>query len=154
QKCVTRLIVRLCSATSPIALRKAMDDGAKIRFFVSRRFHSKLYIFGDTVALVGSANLTDAGLQSNQEIAISILPDDFRFDELVRLFQSYWNEAEPFDEYKLKEYSALFQAHKPEIDQLDDKIKSRFGDIGPSGISVGSSKKTTEAIYLDGYRRT
>jgi hypothetical protein len=154
QNCKTRLIVRLCSATNPVALGKAMSGGTKIRFFTSQRFHSKLYVFGDQIALVGSANMTDAGMQSNQEIVIGVLPDDPRFEELVRLFQSYWNDAEPLDEARLKEYAAIFQSNKREQDPIDAKIKSTFGDVTPSGIQVGGPKKTSEAIYLDGYRRT
>src|SRR6266705_1035286 len=152
--CVTRLIVRLCSATSPTALTRAIRLGTQIRFFTSRYFHSKLYVFGDAMVLVGSANLTDAGMQSNQEIMVGIAPDDPRFEELIRLFQSYWNDAEPLDDRILRTYAAIFQSHKVPTDPFDSEITSAFGKVSPTGIQVGAVKKTKEAIYLSGYRRT
>jgi phosphatidylserine/phosphatidylglycerophosphate/cardiolipin synthase-like enzyme len=80
-----RLIVRLGPRTSPGFLKKLINkEGIQIRFFTSSEFHSKLYIFGDEVALIGSANLTDAGLQSNREICIEISGDDDRFDRHTR----------------------------------------------------------------------
>jgi len=73
---------------------------------------------------------------------IGVLPDDPRFEELVRLFQSYWNDAEPLNDARLKEYTAILQSNKREQDPIDVQNKIRtFGDITPSGIQVGGSKK-------------
>jgi hypothetical protein len=59
---VIDLIVRLGAATLPNELRKAISlPNVRIRFFTSSLFHSKLYIFGDRCAIVGSANLTQQG---------------------------------------------------------------------------------------------
>jgi hypothetical protein len=152
--CTTRLVVRLCSATNPAALRQALELGTQVRFFNSARFHSKLYIFGDDVALVGSANLTDSGVQSNQEILVGLTPEDHRFEDLVQLAQSYWNEAEPLDGQRLEEYAYLFDHNRTPTDPLESKLRAAFGDIAPAGIQVGIPRKTKDAIYLAEYRRT
>ena len=62
-----QLLVGLCEATSPVALQiaKSLPD-AQVRFFDDEAFHAKFYILGQN-ALVGSANLTGAGLKSNRE---------------------------------------------------------------------------------------
>ncbi|NOR40948.1 MAG: alcohol dehydrogenase, partial [Gammaproteobacteria bacterium] len=90
--CHLRLIVRLGFPTNPMALRKLLSTkNIEIRYYTGSGFHPKLYIFGDKVALLGSANLTKAALLTNQEIVTSIGSDDPRFDELLVLFSEYWN---------------------------------------------------------------
>lgn len=153
-KCRVRLVVRLCSTTTPQALAHALTLGAQVRFFTSPLFHSKLYIFGEQIALVGSANLTGSGVQSNQEIMVGVLPDDERFESLVRIFQRYWNAAEPFDERKLQEYSKFFRAKQRPRDPFDDDLKTEFGNVAPEGIQVGLPKPSKEKAFLGNYRRT
>ncbi len=80
-----QLIIRLCGATTPDALTKGKHFGAKIRYFTADAFHAKFYILG-RIALLGSANLTDAGLNSNREIAITLNAEDEVFDELPGYF--------------------------------------------------------------------
>jgi hypothetical protein len=66
--CDVRMIVRLCSVTIPEALRKAhLDPKVTIRYFTDQRFHAKFYVVDD-IAMVGSANLTNAGLKTNREV--------------------------------------------------------------------------------------
>src|SRR5579875_1739621 len=65
------LIVGLNSATTPDALQKLLGvPNCKLRYF-TRRFHAKIYVFGNT-AMVGSSNLTDGGLFSNREATICL----------------------------------------------------------------------------------
>ena len=87
QGCSVQLIVRLGEATSPDHLRTIMGSSrVHVRFFTARTFHSKLYIFGSEAALVGSANLTDSGINSNQEICIEVPGGTNAFDELLSIF--------------------------------------------------------------------
>src|SRR5689334_10514024 len=66
-----RLIVRLGFPTSPVALAELMLlSNIEIRYFTDKSFHSKLYIFGDRIALVGSANLTRTAVMTNQEVVV------------------------------------------------------------------------------------
>ncbi|WP_196584851.1 phospholipase D-like domain-containing protein [Aliivibrio fischeri] len=90
--CHLRIVVRLGFPTSPTALEKLLTHkNVEARFFTSKSFHPKLYIFGDKTILLGSANFTTAAILSNQEIMVGIGLDDRRFAELQELFGDYWN---------------------------------------------------------------
>ncbi len=155
---VFSVLVRLCAATPPDALRKAMSlPNVNVRFFTSRKFHSKLYIFGDRCALVGSANLTQSGLQGNREIVLQVPRENPDFDDLVLLFQAYWNEALVLNEARLSRYTELWSRRTPTKSpdaEFEDSVFSVFGDISPSGgIQVGPATLSGEQLYLEDYRR-
>ncbi|MEJ2374979.1 MAG: phospholipase D-like domain-containing protein [Pseudolabrys sp.] len=81
-----QLIVRLCRFTSPTALIKATEFGNVVmRLFTSDSFHAKFYILG-TKAIVDSANLTAAGLNSNRELSLLVTDEHEDFDEIPVLF--------------------------------------------------------------------
>lgn len=152
-------MVRLGPATPAEALRRiSKSPNVHIRFFTSSKFHSKLYIFGDRCALVGSANLTQSGLQSNREIALLISQQQPEFDELVSLFQSYWNEAHVLDHVRLKQYLSIWasrsQAKSPES-QLEERVIESFGDVAPyQGVQIGMAGASADQLFLEDYRRT
>jgi hypothetical protein len=153
----TRLIVRLGPSTSPIALGHIFDrENIQIRYFTSPLFHSKLYIFGDTVALVGSANLTQSGIQSNREICVAITSEDERFERLQSLYQSYWNEAEVLSSERLARYEKLCKKFKAARESdLEQSVLKEFGEVAPTeGIQVGREKPSKEKVFLESYRRT
>lgn len=153
-----RLIVRLGPATSPNALKNVINEpNLQIRYFTSEKFHSKLYILGDKLALVGSANFTSSGLQSNREICVEINKEDERFDKLVALYQTFWVEADVLNKDRLEIYSKLFNSAKvpEETKKFDDNLKKAFGDVCPSkGVEVGKDKPGKERIFLETYRRS
>ena len=152
-----RLIVVLGPATSPVHLQRLMNRGSvHIRYFTSSAFHSKLYIFGDKTALVGSANLTQSGMNSNREICVEIPREDEAFDNLVLLFQSYWSQAEVLDADVLQKYTKLYDTYgQKKESSLEGKIKEQFGEVVPAeGIVVGKKKPSKEKIFLSDYRRT
>jgi len=152
-----RLIVVLGPATSPVALQKLITrSNIHIRYFTSSAFHSKLYIFGDKSALVGSANLTQSGMNSNREICVEIPREDESFDTLVSLFQSYWSQAEALDADALRKYDELYSMYgKARENSLEGKIKEQFGDVVPTeGIVVGNKKRSKDKVFLSDYRRT
>lgn len=152
-----RLIIRLGPSTSPIALKRVSNRGnIQIRYFTSPLFHSKLYIFGDEVGLVGSANLTQSGIQSNREICVAIASDDERFEKLQSVFQLYWDEAEVLNSERLERFEKLcdkFKAGKES--DLEQSVLKEFGEVGPTeGIQVGRKKPLKEKVFLESYRRT
>lgn len=155
---VVDLIVRLGAATPPARLREAFElPNVRIRFYTSRKFHSKLYIFGDRCALVGSANFTQSGMQSNREVTITVDRDHPDFDDLVSLFEAYWAEADVLNESRLDEYEKLCSSNPVESTEpnLDQKIEEAFGETFPSqGIQVGRAKASSQKTYLEDYRRT
>jgi hypothetical protein len=152
------MIVRLGPCTSPDALKNLISkEGIQIRYFTSPEFHSKLYIFGDKVSLIGSANLTDAGLQSNREVCIEVGSNDERFDRLVSLYSSYWNQAEVLTPERLEKYSSVYKQGNVDIgnSQLERRIIDAFGTSSPTeGIQVGRKRATKDKVFLESYRRT
>ncbi|SDC54008.1 PLD-like domain-containing protein [Sphingomonas sp. YR710] len=108
--CKVRLLVRLCSITLPTVLRQAFNDPhVAVRYYTSRSFHAKLYIIDD-VALVGSANLTDAGLKTNREVSVVLRKGrDTGFDALPAMFNLFWDYADVLDEEICARYEQAFK---------------------------------------------
>jgi hypothetical protein len=58
-----------CDGVSDLsALRLLLESGAQVKGI--RNLHAKLYLFGQTRAIVTSANLTDAAMRRNHEFGI------------------------------------------------------------------------------------
>lgn len=156
--CHLRIVVRLGFPTSPKALGKLLTHkNVEARFFTSASFHPKLYIFGDKVILLGSANLTHTALLSNQEVMVGINSDDYRFPELQELFSDYWDEAEVLTKESIKEYQTIYSkyCHASNIlKEMEDSITEKIGDLNFSNINRGKSKKSKKTIFLDSYRKS
>ena len=111
-------------ATSPKALSNLQKSGVECRAMgESKTLHAKTYIFGDEVALVTSANLTQRALASNIEVGIKF--DGKEVGELLDWFREMWANSEPLSEEKLIDLEGkakLFQSenseHKKRIDEL------------------------------------
>lgn len=153
-----KLIVRLGFPTSPTALEHALKDPfVDIRYFTSPSFHPKLYMFGDRIAYVGSANLTHAASLSNQEILVGIPSEDPRMEELAVLFMEYWNQALVLDKEALDKYRAAYAQHKDidaQISELDRKVEKELGKSVFDNIDRGRSVKSKDNVFVDSYRRT
>jgi len=156
--CRVRLVVRLGFPTSPMALRKLLrTDGVEIRYFTGHGFHPKLYLFGDKVALVGSANLTRAAILTNQEVVVSIGSEDGRFVELASLFSDYWSEAKVLDETALEKYAEVyrrFEKLQDASEKLGQEILEKLGNTEPSNITRDKPKETKESLFLESFRKT
>ena len=156
--CHVRLIVRLGYPTSPKALESALrDQRIEVRYFTSPSFHPKLYIFGDRVAYLGSANLTGAAVISNQEILAAVPSEDDRFEDLAALFGEYWEQASVLTEEALSAYRSAYLARK-EIDQgiakMEQEIHAQIGSVQFSNIDRGKQQKSAENLFIESYRRT
>lgn len=153
-----RLIVRLGFPTNPHALKKLLSNPRiEIRFFSNPSFHPKLYIFGDQTALVGSANLTGAAINANQEIVVSVDSTDERFTELAVLFSNYWNEASVLTEEIIKDYEKIYSKSQKAAKEIEDgntEVIKKLGDIVFSNIKRGTKKKSKENIFIESYRKT
>lgn len=156
--CCVRLIVRLGFPTNPSALQRLLDnEKVEIRFFTSHSFHPKVYIFGDRVALVGSANLTRAAIVTNQEVVVSIASEDARFNELAVLFSDYWSQAKVLTEVALKEYAGIyakFQGLQNEVSKLEAAVIDKLGEVVPDNINRGRVKVSKEVLFLEDFRKT
>lgn len=141
-----RLIVRLDFPTDPYALKKLLDyNNIYIRYFTSKSFHPKLYIFQGKAAFLGSSNLTDGGLMSNQELNISIDNEDPIYDELEEIFFEYWDQSVPLTEEKLKQYEKLQQKYaqlRKQIDNFNDEIEREIGRVEFKNINRPDRERT------------
>ena len=116
--CDVKLIVRFSPITTPEALRQAFENPrVKVRYFTDAKFHTKLYIIDD-VALVGSANLTKNGLESNRELSVLLKRErDESFYALAGLFDDLWNDADVLTEDVLLEYEKAFKSRERPQDE-------------------------------------
>jgi hypothetical protein len=153
-----RLIVRLGFPTSPMALDKALKDPfVDVRFFSDSHFHPKVYLFGDRVAYVGSANLTYAASIRNQEVVVAVPGEDPRFAELAMLFGEYWEQASVLTPTILKEYREVFAQSsdiEKKISALDQQVASVVGDKGFKNIDADEKRLGSEELFVDSYRKT
>ncbi len=156
--CKIRMVVRLGFPTNPAALEAIRrHENISLRFYSSMSFHPKLYIFGDDVALVGSANLTHSALTSNQEVVVGIAGDDERFAELAAIFQNYWDDAEVLTDEKLATYAQAykkFAVHDNAADKLARELADTLGNTAPANIERGEKKRSKQSLFLSNYRKT
>lgn len=156
--CKVRMVVRLGFPTSPAAIQAVKaHPNLSLRVYTSMSFHPKLYIFGDDVALVGSANLTHSAITSNQEVVVGISGDDERFVELAAIFQNYWDGAEVPTEHMLRAYAQAytkFAVHEDAADKLSREIAQQLGNTAPANIERGEKKRSKQSLFLSNYRKT
>jgi PLD-like domain len=89
---VTRFSLRdFAAGVSDVsALRLLLENGAQVKGV--RNLHAKLYLFGESRAIVTSANLTQAALSTNHEIGF--VATDARIIEPCRqYFEKLWSRA-------------------------------------------------------------
>lgn len=158
RNCHIRIVVRLGYPTSPEALRDILTNKkVETRFYTNSSFHPKLYIFGDKIALIGSANLTRSAILTNQEVVVEIDSGDPRFIELTNLFSDYWNESEVLTEESILKYESIYNKNKEaisKIENIEDEVNKQIGDIVFSNINRGKKIRTKESIFLDSYRKS
>jgi hypothetical protein len=156
--CKVYIVFRLGFPTNPYAIDRIRNlPKVQIRFFTGHSFHPKLYIFGDQTALVGSANLTNSALQSNQEIVVSVNSPDERLEDLMSIFEDYWIEAEVLNESTLEKYRSLFNKtseHVGKLEALESQVLMALGDTAPSNINRGSIKRSKSSLFLSSFQRS
>lgn len=150
------LIVRLGEGTRVDALKNVYHrNNINVRYYTGDKFHPKLYIFGDRKALVGSANATNSGINSNAEIAVTIDQDNEDFDELVSTFARYWDAAVPLTDEILKKVAVVCENNPSKNASLDKQIEDRIGKTHPPSDIIYSKKaKNGPQTYIDDYERS
>jgi hypothetical protein len=89
----------------------------KVRVFTKGRLHSKAYIFNyrtdgryeKGIAIVGSSNLTLAGITHNTELNVVVHGNDNHV-ALTQWFDDLWKESEDFDESLMQEIKQSWAA--------------------------------------------
>ena len=154
--CRVSLLVRLCSITHPDALRKAdVDPLVTVRYYTAQSFHAKFYIVGDK-ALVGSANLTSAGLASNREVSVVLdRQRDAGFADLPAIFDQLWDYADVLNEPILQQFEkAFFAKGRPAgEDPFDLFLKNYVPSCTPPTAVVGSDRVTRQRSFLQSFKR-
>ncbi len=149
-----QLLVGLNGTTSPRALKTVYEQrGVAIRF-LTRRFHAKIYLF-DRAALLGSSNLTDAGLRANREAVICLnRPGDAdAVDEVRALFQELWDAGDVLTKEKLDAFDRKYrELSRHQFDETS-AIESAVGLAEPRNIRVDSQKQSKERLFLEGLRQ-
>lgn len=151
------LVVRLGFPTSPTALRSLIqNNNVNIRFFTDESFHPKLIIFDDDDALIGSANLTKSGIDSNQEIMVSVNSDDDAFIGLIETFNTYWMDAKVLTNEYLNDYQKIYREHdkiNKEITSLNNKVLDKIGVIRTNNITTDVKIKGSKSIFTHTYQQ-
>ena len=149
------LIVRLGEGTSNEALRKILPkEKVHIRYYTSSKFHPKLYIFGNQMAMLGSANFTKSGLNSNSEVCITVDGSGPDFFELASLFSEYWNNAAVLNADALAAYDRALAKRPAQEFNLEKEIENNLGAVIPiSQIDVTKRTKSKENLFIEDYDR-
>ena len=101
-----------------VMVRMIEEKRLKVRVYTKGRMHAKAYIFDygevfdlfgkkldrheDGIAIVGSSNLTLAGVTHNTELNVMVQGNS-NHAELARWFDDLWEEAQEFDEALIQE---------------------------------------------------
>jgi superfamily II DNA or RNA helicase len=83
--------------------RLIREERLKVRVYTRGRLHAKAYIFDYPagrfergIAIVGSSNLSLAGLHDNTELNV-VVHGNANHEQLRKWFDQLWSESEPFD---------------------------------------------------------
>ena len=125
----------------------------EIRYFTSR-FHAKLYLFDDS-AMLGSSNLTEAGIQSNREAVIVLdrREDAATVDELRATFKELWEAGQTLTDAKLQAFTETHGARSLPSRDPDREIEEAVGKGEPPNVRVEGRKQSREHIFLETLRR-
>lgn len=131
--CYIQLVIRLNKGTSAEELEKLIpfieSHKIEIRFFTDKHFHPKFYIFGNKTAFIGSSNLTNNGVEVNQEMNIQI-DDSTTINELKTVFESYWEQAKVLTKKDINNFKQISNEYNKEIENnISKNIKDVIGDI-------------------------
>lgn len=109
------------------SLIRMIEEGRlKVRVYTKGRLHAKAYIFdyskpnpgNEGIAVVGSSNLTLAGIQHNTELNVivhdrgsPVRKGQGNHGQLTKWFEQLWEEAENFQSHLMTELKQSWAAH-------------------------------------------
>ena len=157
KNCNIKLIVRISLATPMQGLKEISEmNNVNIRFFTSNKFHPKLYIFGNSIAFIGSSNLTQSGLTSNQEINISIESENPIFKDLRTLFDEYWKQAEVLDNNYIQKFIEIEKKYY-DINKKVNNYQSDIKEIKECEFDnitiIGKKKQSKEDTFISDFKK-
>lgn len=162
QGCSIDLIVRLNDGTSPEALARIYKKpNIRVSYFTTKYFHPKLYLIPNICAFVGSSNLTDCAMTTNNEInlKVDVEEDAELFDELEQLFMEYWTQAMPLETSVLQKFEECMKGRGVGFRDYSKVL----GDISFSNITAEKTKSKKDSfieefkrkylLYVDAFRK-
>ena len=96
-----------------------------------RNLHAKMYLFGESTAVVTSANLTDAGLDRNPELGI-VTQDPAAIARCTDYFNALWRRGEILRPEQAGDWAATVKAH-----QASGGRRKEFPTLGDFGADIG-----------------
>lgn len=129
----------------PTLARLIQEKKVKVRVYTKGRLHAKAYIFDYPpthdqrgVAIVGSSNLTLAGVRHNTELNVKVYGDN-NHQAVTEWFESLWAEAQEFDEFLLHELKQswamnIVRPYDVYIKTLYNLVKSQLEGPSPAEI--------------------
>lgn len=131
---ITRIYIQdmLEKANSLDAIELMMKSG--ITVYAEKHLHTKLYMFDNTEAIVGSANFTSGGFKSNVELSLLLSEEIEVIRELHTYFDSMVEQLENADNGRV-------------TDELLKKAKENYFSIYNSKMHEGSGKVSSYMMY-------
>lgn len=147
---------------TPPLLKKFFDfinqEKVEVRAFKNKFLHGKAYIIDGIPVLggagiVGSSNLTHAGLTANYELN-AVLKQESAVKELIRRFDGFWNKAEDYKHELfdiLTAFTSEYTPYEVYIKILYEYFRDRFE------LEINPKEETPSPIILtdfqhDGYQ--
>ena len=150
QQEISTIISELDQSEENIRLLKlvytmVVEKRLKVKIYVKSKLHAKAYIFdfihpqpnSKGIAIVGSSNLSLAGLTNNTELNVYVHDNGENHKEITDWFNRLWNEAEEFNTQFLEElkeswvlkqatpediyYKTIYTLFKDRLEGTDDK---------------------------------
>ena len=125
-----------------------------VRYFTDR-FHAKLYIFGSDDVLLGSSNLTEAGLMLNREAVVHLEnPGDGEAIEEARvLFAELWESAAVLTPAKLLDFKLALASIDRRAPSPEEVVTKAVGRCEPANVRVESRGRTRQQVFAKDLER-
>lgn len=115
-------------STTIDALQSLIKSGVECKNLKNyQKLHAKVYIFGNSNAVVTSANLTRNAFESNIEVGVKIEKDDV--NQLKEWFDKFWDKADPIDIPQLTLLQQQTADLRRDYLKLKSKIKSKIPHV-------------------------
>ena len=127
-------------------LRTLLDHGASAVRGI-RHLHAKLYVFGQSIAIVTSANLTNSGLTSNYEFGV-VIEDREAIESCCRYFENLWSQGRRDLRYEdVEAWTAELSRHL--ATGARPQASRALPDYGADGRFVESPRTNMPALFAD-----
>lgn len=131
---ITRIYIQdmLEKANRLDAIELMMKSGIKV--YAEKYLHTKLYMFDNTEAIVGSANFTSGGFRSNVELSLLLSEEIEVITELNSYFDGMVEQLEKADNGRV-------------TDELLKKAKENYFSIYNAKMHEGAGKVSSYMMY-------